>query len=85
MADSAIPRRLEPPDHSFFLFGPRGTGKSRWLQDRFRSAAATFDLLDEALLLELLADPATFARKLDGLRPGAWVVIDEAAASSPRC
>ena len=65
MADSAIPRLLEPPG--------------------FRSAAATFDLLDEALLIELLADPATFARKLDGLRPGAWVVIDEAAASSPRC
>jgi predicted AAA+ superfamily ATPase len=68
---------LEPPRESFFLFGPRGTGKSRWLEDRFATAAASFDLLDESLLVELLADPAAFARRLDGVRPGAWVVIDE--------
>jgi predicted AAA+ superfamily ATPase len=72
-----LPRLLRPPRQSFFLFGPRGTGKSRWLEDRFGTAAATFDLLDEALLVELLADPAAFARKLDPLRAGDWVVIDE--------
>jgi len=77
MADGIIPRLLEPPDRSFFLFGPRGTGKSLWLTDRFPSAAATFDLLDEALLLELLGDPAAFARRLDEIHAGAWVIIDE--------
>lgn len=72
-----VPRLLTPPRDSFFLFGPRGTGKSRWLEERFATAQATFDLLDEALRLELLSDPAAFARKLDGLAPGAWVVVDE--------
>ena len=26
-----FPRRLVPPERSFFLFGPRGTGKTTWL------------------------------------------------------
>lgn len=72
-----IPRLLEPPSQSFFLFGPRGTGKSQWLGERFAHAAATFDLLDEALHVELLADPAALARQLEPLRAGDWVVIDE--------
>jgi predicted AAA+ superfamily ATPase len=25
-------RRLQLPDRSFFLFGPRGTGKTTWLR-----------------------------------------------------
>ncbi|MCK6553777.1 DUF4143 domain-containing protein [Candidatus Binatia bacterium] len=77
MPVAEIPRLLEPPRQSFFLFGPRGTGKSRWLGKRFASAAATFDLLDEGLRVELLAEPDALARKLDGLQPGTWVVIDE--------
>jgi predicted AAA+ superfamily ATPase len=72
-----VPRLLEPPAQSFFLFGPRGTGKSRWIGERFASAALVIDLLDEALRVELLADPAAFARKLEPLRKGDWVVIDE--------
>ncbi|MBI3783474.1 MAG: AAA family ATPase [Deltaproteobacteria bacterium] len=77
MAVTRIPRLLQPPKQSFFLFGPRGTGKSQWLGERFRNAAATFDLLDEALHLELSADPAALAHKLEPLRPGDWVVVDE--------
>ncbi len=77
MPDRVIPRLLEPPGRSFFLFGPRGTGKSRWLADRFPHAAATFDLLDEAVLLDLLGDPGAFARRLADVRPGAWVIVDE--------
>ena len=76
MSVTDIPRLLEPPRQSFFLFGPRVTGKSHWLARRF-AGAVTFDLLDEALRLELLADPAAFAHKLDGRRAGDWVVIDE--------
>lgn len=76
MPVTVIPRLLAPPKQSFFLFGPRGTGKSRWLTEHFPEAA-TFDLLDEALFLDLVADPATLARRIESLRPGAWVVIDE--------
>jgi hypothetical protein len=36
-----------------------------------------FDLLDDALRMELLADPAVLARRLESLREGDWVVLDE--------
>jgi len=77
MKDRAvIPRLLQRPDRSFFLFGPRGTGKSTWLQqvlpDTFR-----LDLLDASLFLELSRDPHRL-EALIGRRPaGAWIVLDE--------
>jgi predicted AAA+ superfamily ATPase len=77
MPGTSIARALQPPPQSFFLFGPRGTGKTRWLEEHFAGAAATIDLLDEALLVELLGDPGAFARKLDPLGRGDWVVVDE--------
>jgi len=46
-----VQRLLKPPRRSFFLFGPRGTGKSHWLAEQFPNAAASFDLLDEAVLV----------------------------------
>ena len=30
-----INRFFEPPKQSFFLFGPRGTGKSTWMKELF--------------------------------------------------
>ena len=68
--------RLNPvPERSFFLFGPRGTGKSTWLKERF-VGAAWFDLLDSAVYLDLLADPSRLERRLPADHRG-WVVIDE--------
>ncbi len=32
------PRLLDPPRASFFLFGPRGVGKSTWLRATFPAA-----------------------------------------------
>jgi uncharacterized protein len=71
-----VPRLLKRPDRSFFLFGPRGTGKSTWLAqvlpDAFR-----LDFLDAALFLELSRDPHRL-EALIGSRPaGAWIVLDE--------
>jgi predicted AAA+ superfamily ATPase len=78
MADTTIiPRLLEPPKQSFFLFGPRGTGKSQWLGERFTGAAASVDLLDEELLVHLLSEPGAFARRLEPLVRNDWVVVDE--------
>lgn len=73
---AVIPRLLQRPDRSFFLFGPRGSGKSTWLQqvlpDAFR-----LDLLDASLFLELSRDPHRL-EALVGPRPaGSWVVLDE--------
>ncbi len=64
---------------SFFLFGPRGTGKSTFL-DSFLSdkEKITFDLLDPELADELIGYPNNLLSRLapyEGLKE--WVVIDE--------
>ena len=71
-----ISRVLNPPGKSFFLMGPRGTGKSTWLKAVF-SKAVTFDLLDEEVFQRLLAAPGLFQDELRRLIPGSWVVVDE--------
>jgi uncharacterized protein len=47
---------LMPGKESFFLLGPRGTGKSTWLRVTFPEAL-TIDLLDYGIYAELLARP----------------------------
>ena len=64
------------PRQSFFLFGPRGVGKSTWARNELKGAHR-FDLLDEALYQSLLADPSLFADELRGVPKGGWVVVDE--------
>ena len=39
-------RLLPTPTRSVFLLGPRGTGKSTWIRDRF-PGATTYDLFDQ--------------------------------------
>lgn len=68
-------RTLEAPKTSFFLFGPRGTGKTAWLS-RTLSNAISFDLLDEGLYAELLARPSLVGERVPSKHAG-WVVIDE--------
>ncbi|MFC1497559.1 ATP-binding protein [Verrucomicrobiota bacterium] len=68
-----------PPggDVSFFLFGPRGTGKTTWLKDHFcKDDSVYLDLLDDGLYTELSSRP----KRLETLaRPSSsgWVVLDE--------
>jgi len=60
---------------SFFLLGPRGTGKSTWVKQQF-PGAAYIDLLKDSTFSELAAHPD----RLLSLALGAadqWVVIDE--------
>ena len=70
------PRLLKTPRDSVFLFGPRGTGKSTWLRERF-PRAASYDLLDTGEALRLAKEPGTLYRELSALPAGAWAVIDE--------
>jgi len=71
-----ISRNLKPiPNNSFFLFGPRGTGKTFWLRHTFKSAIY-IDLLEYRVFKELLADP----QRLSEFIPkncNNWVIIDE--------
>ncbi len=76
MINNLHSRILRPPSGSFFLFGPRGTGKSTWLKDTFPDAPR-FDLLDEALYQSLLADPGLFAAELRALPDQSFVIVDE--------
>ncbi len=69
-------RLLSRPRGSFFLFGPRGTGKSTWIHQQI-PAARTINLLREELYQELLAHPVGLREELSVVRPGSWVVIDE--------
>jgi predicted AAA+ superfamily ATPase len=69
-------RRLPLPQKSFFLFGPRGTGKTTWLRQRLPQAR-WFDLLRADEFLPLLRDPALFRKAVEALPAGRWVVVDE--------
>ena len=71
-----LKRILNPPSQSFFLLGPRGTGKSTWLRSLFPDAHL-IDLLSEATYQGLLANPASLANQLRAVHPGKWVIIDE--------
>jgi predicted AAA+ superfamily ATPase len=62
-------------NQSFFLFGPRGTGKTTWLKANFPTAIY-LDLLESKLNRTLLAAP----EKLENYIPSdyvGWVIIDE--------
>jgi len=69
-------RLIQPPTgKSFFLFGPRGTGKTTWVKATFPQAIY-LDLLEAQLFNDLLANP----QRLENFIPGDykdWVIIDE--------
>jgi predicted AAA+ superfamily ATPase len=69
---------LEKPlqrDQSFFLFGPRGVGKTTWIQKRLPEALY-LDLLDHQLYLELLTRPERLRDLIPAGYDG-WIVLDE--------
>jgi len=69
-------RVLEPPRRqSFFVFGPRGVGKTAWLRARFPDALF-FDLLDADTYTRLLAAPTRLGDEIPAGYRG-WVVLDE--------
>lgn len=70
------PRIYKHPSQSFFLFGPRGVGKSTWARQTFPEARR-IDLLDESLYQSYLVDPESFAAELRTLSPGVSVVLNE--------
>jgi len=63
-----FPRNYKhPKSQSFFLFGPRGTGKTTWLKNMMPTATR-IDLLDEALVQSYLRNPRLFYEELAHLR-----------------
>jgi predicted AAA+ superfamily ATPase len=69
-------RLIKPSKNkSFFLFGPRGTGKTTWVKSSFPESLY-LDLLEAEIFYDLLANP----QRLENLIPKNfknWIVIDE--------
>ncbi len=71
-----LTRILNPAGKSFFLLGPRGTGKTTWLRQRFPDAYK-FDLLNEGIYQRLLSNPGLFAMEIQAVSEKTVVIIDE--------
>ncbi len=71
-----INRFFKPPSESFFLFGPRGTGKSTLMKSLFANAL-WIDLLSDKNFRKYSARPELLGQVLEGLPPHPTVVIDE--------
>jgi uncharacterized protein len=61
--------------NSFFLFGPRGTGKTTWIKAQTEDLLY-IDLLDAEVFTRLLANPGRLLNMIPPKHEG-WVVIDE--------
>ena len=64
-----IDRFFLPPDKSFFLFGPRGTGKSTLVKRAFKDALY-LDLLDPEVFRLYSANPERLRERLLARRMG---------------
>jgi predicted AAA+ superfamily ATPase len=69
-------RFCSTPEKSFFLFGPRGTGKSTWLRHELPDAVFV-DLLKPEIYRELQARPERLREIALGSTPNRTVVVDE--------
>jgi predicted AAA+ superfamily ATPase len=71
-----VSRFLQIPDQNFFLFGPRGTGKSTWVRHRFPNALFV-DLLKPDVYREMGARPERLVELIDGSPLAETIVLDE--------
>ena len=71
-----VGRFFDPPAQSFFLFGPRGTGKSAWTQRQYPDAVRV-DLLHPATLQRFRARPERLFEVVRAEPAGRVIVIDE--------
>ena len=58
----SIHRHFIPPKQSFFLFGPRGTGKSSWVRRAY----------PDALWIDLLGNKSECANSLQIIHQRLW-------------
>jgi predicted AAA+ superfamily ATPase len=69
-------RFIREPSGSFFLFGPRGTGKSTWLMSRFADALWV-NLLEPDVHRRFAAHPERLSDLLEGHPDHKTIIIDE--------
>ena len=71
-----VHRFFQMPRQSFFLFGPRGTGKSTWLKQQCPNAIY-IDLLSPEAYRLFSARPERLRERLAGSPEKTTIVIDE--------
>jgi len=71
-----VRRLFTAPKESYFLFGPRGTGKSTWLRRNYPEALY-IDLLDQEVFRKYLAGPERLGDAISGSRQAKAVIVDE--------
>jgi len=72
-----FPRQLKAPKRSFFLFGPRATGKSTWLKASFPHRLH-FDLLQNDVYFSLIHSLTHFREQVLACDPKkTWIIVDE--------
>lgn len=71
-----IPRFFKPPKQSYFLFGPRGTGKSTWLKNTYPEAL-WLDFLNFDVFRSYAAAPERLRKIVEPLADGSVIIIDE--------
>ncbi|MBU2437107.1 MAG: AAA family ATPase [Candidatus Omnitrophica bacterium] len=74
--ESIIPRVFKAPRESFFLFGPRGTGKSTWLRATMKDAI-WIDLLEPDIFRYYSARPERLRELVLANKDKRIVVVDE--------
>lgn len=71
-----ISRYLVPINESYFLFGPRGTGKSTWLKATYPEALY-IDLLSTNAYISYSANPERLKELIEGNPRKNTIIIDE--------
>ncbi len=71
-----IIRHINIPDGSFFLFGPRGTGKSTFVKTLVAKDVLYIDFLDPETFRTYSAFPEILEKSIDAFSP-TMVIIDE--------
>ncbi len=71
-----IGRFFDPPNQSYFLFGPRGTGKSTFIRQRYGNSLYV-DLLDPEAFRLYSASPERLRERILGSPGLSAVIIDE--------
>jgi uncharacterized protein len=69
-------RNYVAPEHSFFLFGPRGVGKSTWIREASKPSFV-FDLLKQETFLKLQRNTSLLEAQTAHLQKGELILIDE--------
>lgn len=71
-----LQRFFRPPRQSYYLFGPRGTGKSAWTEMHYQDAAR-IDLLQPDVLRRYQSNPERIRDFVHAQPDGQTVIVDE--------